>query len=645
MKSNPVLEANLACISKYNPSLKYKIMRIEFLKNDISIVNTILQEPNFMYNGVYLHNNYGAEAEAKEIFAQVTNENSRLHVLFGFGLGYLFQEAALNSKGTVLVYEPNLEVLAAALEIADFSKELSKENVFVFNDYEEFIKMYSCSYRYNSNTDIIFLPSYKYLFSDELNKFAENLNMHMGALIMNNNYIKNRMPHAIKMLCSNIDLLVNEPQLAEYKNLYEGKSAVIVSAGPTLDRDIESLKKYRENIIILSVGQAARTLVNNGVTPDFVGLIESSSQMSQIDGLNLSDANLIIEPITYRELHFAKFKNIISYPSQTSSANLIWTEIANIDASQYVSSGTVSYMMLYAAKILGFKNIILVGQDLAYIDGKCYTKYACQIGLNYEFDVETEKAVVTVENFEKFKNSFVDKNLSDEQKNDLAMQRINFINKNLCFVAGISGNKVPSTRDYSSFIYQFRDFAGKFKNEINLYNASLLGAKIEGFDDIEIEQILKTFERIEVKNIISKPHYDIELIINNIRQELKIIEDILKMLKTSMSLVSCYDKEFHNRKFVNENCMRYFKQILAMYIDLVNIYCPKCRIFAYLHKSHSMDLEYSLRTNKDTSSQNMNKVYENLKTYITSVMSDLNEISAILKSKVVNLNEMLNTKS
>ena len=131
MNNNPVLDANLACISKYNPELKYKLMRINSLENDISFSETVLKEVNLLYNGFPLHNNYGAEAEAKEIFSKLENNSLQMHVIYGFGLGYLVKHFAENSLGKVFIYEPNIEILAAVLEVVDFTEDFSKNNVLV----------------------------------------------------------------------------------------------------------------------------------------------------------------------------------------------------------------------------------------------------------------------------------------------------------------------------------------------------------------------------------------------------------------------------------------------------------------------------------------------------------------------------------
>jgi len=647
LNSNPILDANLACISKYNPELKYKIIRINSLKNDISFVNTVLQEPNLMYNGVYIHNNYGAELEAREIFSKAENSPHEIHVIYGFGLGYLFKEFALKSEGTVLLYEPDIEILAAVLEVVDFTNELSKNNVFVFNDFNVLKKFYIDKHKCKTKTSVTFLPTYKKIFEKNFEDFLNKLNLAMGAIVINDNYMQKKMVPAIKMLYRNINLLVNEIPLNEYKNIYENQTAIIVSAGPSLDRDVEIIKKYRENVIIFSVGQALRTLITHGIKPDFVSLIETNNQMSQIEGLDTSNIDLIVEPITYNELHQSNFQSIISYPSHTSIANLIWTNIADIDATPYFSSGTVSYTILYAAKILGFKNIILSGQDLAFIDGKCYAKEARNTGLKFEYDEKTNDVKVYVDDFKTFAESFFDKKstYTEEQKLYHAQRRLESIKSNIHFVKGINNEMLPTTKDYASFIQEFEDFAIQNKENINLYNTSLNGAKIKGFEDISLEEILKQQPIAVKKELKSTFSYNVPEIINNLNNEKNIINEILKLLSTAKILIMNYDKEYQHRKLVNESCMKYFKQILVIYIDLSDTYCKKSRTFLYLHKARSYELNGSLQEKNNSNPNAVHKVYEQMKTYITTITDDLKEITETLKIKVQNLDEMLNTKS
>lgn len=641
------MDKNLSFISKYNPKLTEKILKIDSLTKDISFVNTVLGEPNLLYNGEYLHNNYGAEAEAKEIFEKIKTTEFSMNVIYGFGLGYLFQEFAINSKGLVFVFEPDIEILATTLEVVDFSEELSKKNVFIFNDFDELKKCYLENFIFKSDTSITFLPSYKKIFEKDLLEFAQRLNLVMGSAIIDNNYIKNKLIPAVKSVCNNIDCLVKEPTLGVFNDIYKDKTALVISAGPSLDKNLETIKKYRDKVVIFSVGQALRTLLHNDITPDFVGLVETSSQMSQLENLDTSNINLILEPLTYNGLHKSKFKNIISYPSKTSIPNNIWTKIANIDNSKYISSGTVSYMMLYSAYLLGFKDLILVGQDLAFLDGKCYTKDSQHQGLTYEYDDKTGTAKVSVENVKDFSESLLGKNrpLDENKKIEIAQKRIENINKNLCKVNGIKGNQLITTYDYASFISQFEDFAKEHKNDLNLFNTSLEGAKINGFEDVPLEELLQNKENLEKIDLNAICDYDLQEILSKIKLEIDSLEKISKTLNTANSLVHNYDKEFSNRKTVTDTCIKNFKQLMMIYIDFTNTFGKTNDIFRMLQKPYQQELDYSLKINNQPTSESINKVYQNLKVYMTSLQKNIDDVKRILETKVKNINEMSYPKS
>ncbi len=647
MNNNPILDANLKLISSYNPSLKYKLLQIKELKNDIVVTNTSLQEPNLTYNGEPLHDNYGAELEAKRIFASIDNKPASTHVLFGFGLGYLFQQFALKSKGKVIVYEPNLEILASTLEIADFTAELGRKNVFVCSSYEEFKTCYVGNYFPESNTIISFLPSYKKLFEQDLKKFANQVNLLMGAVIIDRNYIKNKLAFSVKSLCDNLDLLPKEIPITSLKGLYDGKTALIVSAGPSLDKNIETIKKYRDKAIIFCVGQATGSLMKNGIKPDFIVSVELANTTHQFEKYDISDVDMIVEPITYSDVHKVNARNIISYPSKTSIANLIWSQYANIDSSECISSGTVSFTALYSAKLLGFKNIVLIGQDLAYLDGKCYSSGARIEGLEYEVNELTGEAKVVAKDFEAFKNSLYSENtnISDERKTSIAQKFLEERFKNLVFVDGIKGNKLLTSIDYASFITEFADFAKMNKKEFNLYNTSLEGALIEGFEDKPLEEILKDKEPVKRLDLDVDFNFDIKSIAENINADIVTIDNILKSFNTAISLIESYNKEFNNRKTLTDNCLKYFKQLLSMYIDLKDNFSKKSRIFLYLQRSAELDIEYKLKLYETPSRENIIDLYNPLQKYFVDTKKWLEIVQKILKEKEKVLNEMLNSAS
>ena len=645
MQHNPVLGANLACISRYNPKLSEKIIKITELKNEIYFAQTVLNEPNLVYNGFVLHDLNGAENEAVEIFNKTENHPLMLHVIYGFGLGYLFQQFANNSKGIVLLYEPNIEILAATLEVVDFTNELSRRNVYVFNDFETLLEVYKKSYTQDSKTVISLLPSYNRIFTEELKAFVHNLQWEMGAIIIDNNYIRGRLLTSIKNVFENMEYVIKEPPITVLKNLYKNKTALVVSAGPTLDKNLDTIKQNREKFVLIAVGNATRTLCLNGITPDFVTIVDMCNSTSQIEGLDLSNSNLILEPLTNLDMHKAAFKNIFSYPSVTSFANTLWADWAGIDVSDLVSIGTVSYMALYCAVIFGCKDIILVGQDFAYVDGKCYSSGSKQNIITYSVDQKTGKVEI-IADVNKLKDALTSDSAgcSDDEKLEIAKIRLNMIKNNLVTVDGIGGNKLPTTVDYASFLIQFEKFANKFKDRLNLYNTSLVGAKINGFKDIPLRDILKEKTIMEKPILNTAYAYDLTKIINNFEKELKYLLDAEKLLGLKDGIIKTFKDAYQLKLSVNDTCLMQFKQLMTLYIDFKENYCAKSKLLNCIQMPSYLLLEPELRKAEASDMKDILNLFNALVLYLDTVFIDVKEFKNILEIKRELLNEMLNSK-
>ena len=648
MKNNPILDANLKQIARYNPELCNKILNLETLTQDIQFSNTALQEANLNYNGVPLHDLIGAEIEAKNVFSKVTNNPLMMHIVYGFGLGYLFQQFALKSKGIVLVYEPSLEILASTLEVADLSKELSRPNVYVFNDFENLKCAYEKLRVSNSETVITFLPSYAKIFGEDLKIFASEMQKVMGRSILNENYFKTKLRPAVKLVCENISYLLDEPLLLDFKDVYKDKTAVVVSAGPSLDRNIETLKKYEDNVVIIAVSQATRTLTQNGITPDFVVCIEQFDSSTQFTGVDTSNSYLILEPLTNTAQHKMNFKKKISYPSCTSIANLIWTNYAKIDATPYISSGTVSYTALYSAMFLGCKNIILIGQDLAYCDGKCYSN-GTNRGLVCKENPQTGKVeIVVAEGSEaKLKQSLYGNSaIKEEDKDKLLQKYVENINAKLSYVDGIKGNKLPTTADYASFISQFEEFAKQYGNKLNLFNTSLEGAKINGFEDLPLENLLKNTEKLEKVTLNKVPNYNLNEIKTSMQKEIETLSSLQNLMLKAEKLVGNYERELEkNQNTLTPQAGAYFKQLMILYVDISQTYSQQSLIYRLIHKSASYTISYNLRLHPVSDAKSIELIFGNLKQYFTGVSKEIKFIADTLEKKGEYINEMLNSKS
>ena len=369
VKMNNVLQRNISAIK--DETIKKILNNYEY---DIKPILTTTNGYNIQYNGTYLHSIENPLAESQQIFKNSLINNKNIHIIYGLGLGYLFQIAVKNSKSLIILYEPNFDILYNSLTLVDFSQELSKDNVFLFTNLDNLIKFISEKTNQNTTVDILSLPSYRELYKDSFTEEIKKIELAFGSTILDYGYKRKRLYGSTITMLQNIPTLVEEIPINELENIYKDKTAIIVSAGPTLNDNIETIKKYQDNAIIFTVGTAFKTLEKNNIKTDFLCIIESFDNSKQVKECDLSNVNLIVEPYTHKNIHKLPAKNILLHLSSNMPSSQYFADIANISTEGYLAQGTVSYMALNTAVKMGFSKIILVGQDLAYIENQCYSK-------------------------------------------------------------------------------------------------------------------------------------------------------------------------------------------------------------------------------------------------------------------------------
>ena len=310
--NNNVFNKNIDVLKKRNPNLANKLLT--YILTDVPQLVKENNFYNFSYKGKFLHNPINPLGEAEEIFSMAENTPVAIHLIYGLGLGYLFQVTSAKSAGTVILYEPDLNILRTALAIVDFSNDIAKSNVYITNDFDE-----ACGYIYKKsnmkNTPLLLsTKSYRELDEEQFKNLVTELQQTVGRFSLDLKYTKERFYGLIQKTINNIPKLVNEIPVGVFKDRYKGKTAVVVSAGPTLDRNIETLKKYRDNYVLITVGTAMKTLAANGITPDFLCVIEAYDCSKQLAGLDLNDVNFITEPYSHPNLRNFKFKSLLIVP-------------------------------------------------------------------------------------------------------------------------------------------------------------------------------------------------------------------------------------------------------------------------------------------------------------------------------------------
>lgn len=636
MNSNLILEKNLEIIARYNPSLKEKLLNLLHFENNIEFTETELKEPNLSYNGIPLHSQIGALIEAKAHFEKSNDSILSTHFILGFGLGYLIKEFSTRSRGRIVVYEPNLEILRIALEKEDFSRELSRGNMWVVSDVKELKSIYLKVYVYKANIKFSILDSYRQILGLKAQEMLDEIKVTDGGFLVDFNHMKSNSFKHIDMIMDNLPYIINSTPLIELKDIYKDKTAIVISAGPTLDLNIETIKKHRDKFIIFCVGTAVKTLYANNIKPDFLNVAEIFNCSSQINGLDLSDIDMIVEPSTNLSFYQAKVQHRFIFPPGESMWGQYWCHLTNVYASDYMTKGTVSYQALLSAKMLGFKKIILVGQDLAFLNNSCYSKNSAYSELVFEINPETNKPEFKVKDYNNFLKEVTPEGTSVNEPwcLDFAKETMENLKNQTVFVKSVTGGIVPTAADYSLFIENFVEFADKNKN-LELINTSMIGAQLDGFENMELEKALEGAEKLNQIATQSEYKFDKKLILENLKKDKQLLETILEKIEEGILNLSKFERAMATTVFSTPDAHKAFEKIMQIYDDLRKEYFNRHEIYILISFAEDIEVQYTFKNCIDLDvGSKITDLYPVAKDYFNNVQEKIYKLTAKIEKNI-----------
>ncbi|MHC4696700.1 MAG: motility associated factor glycosyltransferase family protein, partial [Planctomycetota bacterium] len=146
---------------------------------------------------------------------------------------------------------------------------------------------------------------------------------------------------------------------------FAGDPAIVISAGPSLSRNIDQLAELKGRAVLCAVQTTLRPLIERGIVPDFVTSLDFHEMSRKFfEGVDhLEDTHLVAEPK-------ATWHVIDDYPGPVSLLDNAWARMVigdHLAARGGLQAGaTVAHLAFYLAVYMGCDPIIFVGQDLAF---------------------------------------------------------------------------------------------------------------------------------------------------------------------------------------------------------------------------------------------------------------------------------------
>lgn len=414
--NNNILERNLEVIGRYYEGLDKDIR--EKLKNNTEEAKFTFSEE--MSEDGYkilvvddgLHRRYlgGKRSCIKPIEAWIKYlgnvENGSIFIEMGLGNPEYLNKMCetLPDATTIVVYEPSWEIFKNVLERFDLTKAIKSKKSIVFLVQGLNEKMiYSVLKRLITVERLpylrtISLPNYNYLCMEKMKEFTsvllricedERISLNTNLLFSS---IKGQ--NAIR----NAKYVVDGYSTLDFCDPFpKDLPAIVVAAGPSLNKNIEELKKAQGKALIIAVDTAIKPLINAGIKPDMYAIVDALKPVELVDIDGAEDIPLLTSAVAStavldkhkgKKIFFAEGEPLIDIMFSTHG----------VPFATIPCGGSVATTAFAFAYMIGFETIILVGQDLALTGNKTHAKGTFS---DEEIEINTEGALLVEGNYEK----------------------------------------------------------------------------------------------------------------------------------------------------------------------------------------------------------------------------------------------------
>lgn len=340
----------------------------------------------------FIHSNYNAEQESKR-WVQSVNLDADIIVIVGLGLGYHLKELLrqVDKKKQIYIVEPDIPVFRLFFENI-LIKDVFNERVTLIlsndPDYAGQIIFEGFKRRVLGSIEFAIYTGYKNYYLDFFNSIEERFSDFIKTLHVNINtseYFKHLWQLNCLMNISNINGAYNGRFL---KDKFNGIPAVIVSAGPSLNKNIGQLKSICDNCIMLAGGSSVTILQKNGIKPHFAVAIDGSPLVKDIyEGYDCKDIALIyINRLYYEIVQNYKDKRIV-FIDVIDELSEFFAEHMGMSFHAIEPDQTVAGINVVLACYLGCNPIVLVGQDFAVTNLEIHADGAAHMH-NFSEDID-----------------------------------------------------------------------------------------------------------------------------------------------------------------------------------------------------------------------------------------------------------------
>lgn len=471
-----IYEKNIEAIKEKDQKLYEKIIgheecenvlcpRTDYAKNGMPIT--------VIHNGereLYLNSRYNPEAEAKKYLSQYGDiyDYSSV-VLLGLSNGIVVSYMLDNLPRHVrfMIYEPSAELFLYAIHEFDFTKLFECERVYILikgmND--EYMDGILGSLVNRDNYELTYydsIPVYKHIFASEYDILKKKYEFYIDLTVSNvataMYFAGKRTENEIK----NLKHIITGNLETDFIGVFsKDVPAIVVAAGPSLEKNVKYLKQMKGKALIIAVDSAMKYLVSQGIYPDIVVTADPGKPIHLFEDERVRGIPIAIcMDSNSNAVAVMESRRVVLAIAEGAYCDEIY-QMFDKHIYSLPAGGSVATFAYALASEWGFKRIVLVGQDLAFGTDKVHAG---------EEDHDTGK-------------------LKDDR----------------IPIEGYYGDIVYTSRDFRRYLDWYEMIVGTEK-DTEVINSTEGGAMIHGCKNMPLKEVLEQYcnEEFDFEKILSE---------------------------------------------------------------------------------------------------------------------------------------------
>ncbi|ECR0807447.1 motility associated factor glycosyltransferase family protein [Campylobacter jejuni] len=315
---------------------------------------------------------------------------------YGFGNGILFKALLQNKNHQhIVVFEKDIEIIWIMFHILDFSHELQSARLMILQTSSLDIELFSnfCSskpfFQFSRIYFLELMSHYYERFHEDVLELNKKLVQDFKDSILSHGNDPLDALQGIEQFVYNLPQMITHPSYKELLSKRKGISdtAIIVSTGPSLTKQLPLLKKYASKATIFCADSSYPILAKHNIKPDYVCMLERTELTAEFFNHDFGefDKDIVficagvvhpkaIEYLKGRNRKYLIIPRYLYFP--------IYIKLKYFDF--LYNTPSVAHMACYLSLHLNHKNIIFIGQDLAYAENGNSHPDDYQNSANYE---------------------------------------------------------------------------------------------------------------------------------------------------------------------------------------------------------------------------------------------------------------------